>query len=321
MVIIRLMGGLGNQLQQYALYEKMRLTGHDARLDTSWFHEGAQKDVLAKRKIELGLFPRIEYKEASKEEVSRLRGSDSRAAHIIRKITGSSALGSKHRFVESSQYHPEIFEMDEVYLEGFWACEKYYADILPQLREQISFSDTLEERQKLLKKLAKADKDTCIDAIESNETGNIGTQGYVSMHIRRGDYLDDANRAMFDGICTQKYYDAAEGYIRKHVENPQFFIFSDDTGYAREHYSGDEYTVVDVNHGEDSYKDIGLMSVCSHHICANSTFSFWGSRLDCSEDKIQIRPSIHKNSQVCEPDKMHEWWKGWTIITPQGDII
>ena len=139
MVIIRLMGGLGNQLQQYALYEKMLLTGHDARLDTSWFREGAQKDVLAKRKIELVLFPKIEYKEASKEEVSRLRGSDSRAAHIIRKITGSSALGSKHRFVESSQYHPEIFEMDEVYLEGFWACEKYYADILPQLRSRSRF--------------------------------------------------------------------------------------------------------------------------------------------------------------------------------------
>ena len=64
MVIIRLMGGLGNQLQQYALYEKMCLTGHDVRLDTSWFHEGAQKDVLAKRKIELDYFANIEYKTA-----------------------------------------------------------------------------------------------------------------------------------------------------------------------------------------------------------------------------------------------------------------
>lgn len=304
MIIIRLMGGLGNQLQQYALYEKLRMMGRDVRLDTSWFHEGAQKDVLAKRHIELKLFPHIEYREASGEESDRLRGSDSKAIRAVRKITGNESFGRSHRFVETRQYHPEIFDMDNVYLEGFWACEKYYADILPELRSKITFQETRERRRKTLEKF-----------IDEKELS------FISMHIRRGDYLDEANKAMFAGICTDEYYDAAERYIRENVKNPHFFIFSDDPSYAREHYRGKEYTVVDVNHGEDSYKDIGLMSACDHHICANSTFSFWGARLDDSDDKIQIRPSIHKNSQICVPADMHEWWKGWTIITPQGRIV
>ncbi len=307
MVIIRLMGGLGNQLQQYALYEKYNMMGRDVRLDTSWFRESGQRGVLATHKIELGLFPGIRYKEASGTEIKRLRGSDGKAARAVRRLTGKRSFACTHRFIESAQYHPEIFDMDDIYLEGFWACEKYYSDIMPELRRQIVFPDTYQERRDIL--------------LRSVCGENGPEKSLVSMHIRRGDYLDNDNRDMFAGICTQEYYDQAERYIRDHVKDPYFLLFSDDIGYAREHYTGPDYTVIDLNHGPDSYKDIGLMSVCDHHICANSTFSFWGARLDGSKDKIQIRPSIHKNSQVCVPEQMHEWWQGWTIITPKGELI
>jgi hypothetical protein len=122
MVIIRLMGGLGNQLQQYALYEKFNTLGRDVRLDTSWF-EGGQQGLLAKRKIEIDRFRGVSYRAASPEEVRKLRGSESLAARAIRKLSGGSLPGNKKRFTESDQYHPEIFGMDDVYLEGFWACE------------------------------------------------------------------------------------------------------------------------------------------------------------------------------------------------------
>ena len=314
MIIIRLMGGLGNQLQQYSLYEKMRLTGHDVRLDTSWFREGAQKDVLAKRKIELDHFANIEYKIAEKTDIERLRGSDSVMVRGIRKITGINLFGRKHRFMENGrQYCPEIFEMDDAYLEGYWACEMYYHDILPALRDKISFEDSLETRQQRLIDMRNRERDDDLNSIEEGES--------VSIHIRRGDYLDSANLDEYKNICTPKYYDTAEKYIREFVKNPHFYIFSDDTEYAREHYKGNEYTVVDVNHGDDSYKDIGLMSACRHHISANSTFSFWGSRLGTNADKIQIRPSIQRNSQVCVPENMHVWWKDWVLINPEGEII
>ena len=73
--------------------------------------------------------------------------------------------------------------------------------------------------------------------------------------------------------------------------------------------------------GADSFFDIQLMSKCAHNICANSTFSFWGARLNAGRDKICIRPSIHKNTQKCIPEEMKELWKGWTLITPQGVIL
>jgi hypothetical protein len=89
---------------------------------------------------------------------------------------------------------------------------------------------------------------------------------------------------------------------------------------VREHFQGDEYRIVDWNRGENSFYDMMLMSHCRHNICANSTFSFWGARLNPYPDKVMIRPSIHKNTQVCIPEEMHGLWKGWTLISPEGMV-
>ena len=78
--------------------------------------------------------------------------------------------------------------------------------------------------------------------------------------------------------------------------------------------------MVDINHGRDSFYDIWLMSNCRHNICANSTFSFWGARLNENEDKIMIRPTIHKNSQIFVKKEMEELWRGWRFINPKGQI-
>ena len=86
----------------------------------------------------------------------------------------------------------------------------------------------------------------------------------------------------------------------------------------KEHYRGPEYSYVDWNTGKDSFYDIYLMSCCRHNICANSTFSFWGARLNGNEDKIMIRPAKHKNSQVFDRTQMEELWKGWTFIDENG---
>ena len=101
----------------------------------------------------------------------------------------------------------------------------------------------------------------------------------------------------------------------------KFFLFSDDILYVKEHYRGEEYQIIDWNQGKDSFYDMMLMSRCRHNICANSTFSFWGARLNPHADKVMIRPSVHKNTQVCIPEQMKDLWKGWTLITPQGEIL
>lgn len=297
MIIIRVMGGLGNQMQQYALYEKFKFLGKDVRLDVSWFEdEDQQRQALAPRKLELRMFDQLPFQCCTEQEKKTLIGDDSLVSKVMRKLRPG------RKFVESDMYHPEIFDKENCYLEGYWACEKYYQNILNILQNNIRFPKSQNSQNVELKRKMMAENS-------------------VSIHIRRGDYLDPANAAMFGGICTEEYYETAEKYVRDNVKNPHFYLFSDDSEYLREHYSGEEYTIVDWNTGDESFYDMELMSCCRHNICANSTFSFWGARLNRNKDKIMIRPAKHKNSQVIKPEVMHDLWQEWVLIDGEGKKI
>lgn len=308
MVIVRAMGGLGNQLQQYALYRKLEHIGKDVRLDTSWFtNESLQASMLAARELELAYLNPLPYKVASDNEIRFVLGRlweepEKVTAKVKRKLFSA----ANPAFEESDMYHEQIFAMEQKYLVGYWACEKYYADILDILRADISFPKSADGE-------LQSKNDATIRQMEETQS--------VSVHIRRGDYLDDINRELFGGICTESYYQRAIEYVKERLPEARFFLFSDDIPYVKEHYQGDEYQVIDWNQGKDSFYDMMLMSRCRHNICANSTFSFWGARLNPHDDKIMIRPSIHKNTQVCIPEQMKDLWQGWILITPQGEIL
>ncbi|MCM1200932.1 MAG: alpha-1,2-fucosyltransferase [Bacteroides fragilis] len=303
MIIIRAMGGLGNQLQQYALYKKLESMGKDVRLDISWFQDaGVQKSVLAERELELDRLDGISYRAAAAEEIRGVLGrlweeKEKTVSRIKRKLMPA----SDPCFIESDMYHAQVFQFTDKYLVGYWACEKYYADILDKLRSEIRFP--------------KGDGRNRETARRMQETES------VSVHIRRGDYLDAANRPIFGGISTDDYYKAAIAYMKEKYPRASFFFFSDDIPYVEEHYREEAGEIIDWNRGRNNVCDMMLMSRCKHNICANSTFSFWGARLNPYESKIMIRPSIHKNTQVCIPEQMKELWAGWTLITPQGKVL
>lgn len=308
MVIIRVMGGLGNQLQQFALYKKLESLGRNVRLDTSWFQRAeGQPGVLAERELELDYFEDLAYQAATPEEIRRVLGRlweepEALASKIRRKMLPS----SNPCFEEHGMYHGQVMQFTDKYLTGYWACEKYYADILGRLRQELRFPASTDER-------LQSRNEAIIREMELTNS--------VSVHIRRGDYLDPANSAMFGGICTEAYYDAAVAYMKQRYPEAKFFFFSDDIPYVREHYAKEGCEVIDWNQGKDSFYDMMLMSHCRHNICANSTFSFWGARLNGHGDKCMVRPSVHKNTQVCVPKQMKDLWQGWTLITPQGEII
>lgn len=308
MLIVRAMGGLGNQLQQYALYRKLEHIGKDVRLDISWFrNEALQAAMAAGRELELDYLNPLPYKVASGEEIRSVLGRlweepEGFAGKIRRKLHPSSSAS----FEENDMYHEQIFTMDDKYLVGYWACEKYYADIMDALRAEITFPHSADsEVEGRNREMMRQMEETCS----------------VSVHIRRGDYLDDINRALFGGICTEDYYQKAIEYMRERYPDARFFIFSDDIPYVREHYQGEGYQIIDWNHGKNSFYDMMLMSRCKHNICANSTFSFWGARLNPHTGKVMVRPSVHKNTQVCVPEQMKELWRGWLLITPQGEVL
>ena len=126
---------------------------------------------------------------------------------------------------------------------------------------------------------------------------------------------------MFGGSCTDSYYESAFAYVRERMPDAHFYLFSDDPEYLRRTFHGKEFTVVDWNRGADSFFDCQLMSSCRANICANSTFSFWGARLNGKADRIAVRPAKHKNSQEIEPERMHELWKGWALIDEKGNVL
>ena len=298
MIIIQVAGGLGNQLQQYALYRKFVSLGREARLDVSWFDEKNQEKMSAKRELELNYFDRLLYETCTAEEKAHLVGGEGLSGKLIRKLL----TFTLHRFQESEMYHPQLLSMDNVYISGHFACEKYYADIMFSLQEKIQFP---ESKNPLNHEMAQ----------------EMRKRPSVSIHVRRGDYLDEENKKLFGGICTDSYYDCAVNMIREAVPDSHFYVFSDDIPYVKEKYQGNEFTIVDINHGRDSFYDMWLMSNCKHNICANSTFSFWGARLNKNENKIMVRPTIHKNSQSFIKREMEDLWKGWHFINPDGEVM
>ncbi len=303
MIIIQVAGGLGNQLQQYALYRKYVSMGVEARLDISWFDKmpsakNNDNNFVTQRNLELTNFDRLIFETCTSDEKAELIGGDGVSGKLRRKLLPFTV----HWFHESKMYHPEIWQFENMYLSGYFACDKYYRDILYDLREKIQFPQS---KNPVNNKLAE-------------EMQNCQS---VSVHIRRGDYLKPENAQMFGNICTDAYYETAMEKIKEAVPDAHFYLFSDDISYIEKKYTGKEYTVVNVNYGSDSFYDMWLMSNCKHNICANSTFSFWGARLNRNDNKIMIRPTVHKNSQAFVKEEMEELWKGWRFISPKGEEI
>ena len=138
----------------------------------------------------------------------------------------------------------------------------------------------------------------------------IRTVNSVSLHIRRGDYVSnpDTNSAL--GTCSLEYYRHCIEHIASNVENPHFFLFSDDINWVRDNLKI-KYptTVVDGNSADTNYADLHLMSNCKHNIIANSSFSWWGAWLNNNPDKIIIAPKIwFANSPLTPKEIIPENW-------------
>ena len=297
MIIIHVMGGLGNQLYQYAMYEKLKSIGKEVKLDFYAYTDEAGEEKEW-RNLELTRFVNLAYEECTVEErTALLDNSMAIADRIRRKLCGRTNKTLK----DEGKYMPELYEMDQVYLYGYWDCEKYYEDRIKYLQSKIIFPYSDNSKNYI-----------CMEQMEKEQS--------VSMHIRRTDYLKVADGKRYMGICTDAYYKSAMQYIRERIKNPVFYVFSDDVEYVREHYQDTDIHIVDWNTDENSLFDMQLMSKCKHNICANSTFSFWGARLNQNIEKIMIRPLKHDNYETVTAEQVHEEWPGWILIDAEGNV-
>lgn len=172
---------------------------------------------------------------------------------------------------------------------GGWHSEKYYQFIEQNIRSLFRFNFNSLNTKSL-------DLKGRLDKCES-----------VSLHVRRGDYVNKYNKNIFGDVCSIEYYYKAINYIRVRVQNPIFVIFSDDIEWVRKNIKLENCIFVDWNHGKDSWQDMCLMSLCKHNINANSTFSWWGGWLNSNLDKIVIVPKSFI-SGIFTPDIYPETW-------------
>ena len=278
------MAGLGNQMFQYALYSYLKNKGFDTSIDTISYQNNAVHSVF-----ELCNVFELQPSFASEMQIRRLRRyiSDmSVSQRIVRKTRLLLHLHWKH--IPEKQFYvfnPNILNLKHAaYLDGYWQTEKYFKPIEQVIRKDFTFRNPLDKKNKAL-------------------LLNITKTNSISIHIRRGDYV---NHALHGNICNENYYKIATNYIQEKTDNPVFFVFSDDPNWCKKHLHLQNSTFIDWNTGRDSYRDMQLMSHCKHNIIANSSFSWWAAWLNINPDKIVIGPDRWVNTTNNNP-MLEEW--------------
>ena len=264
MIIVRLRGGLGNQLFQYAsgkaLAEHHRT---ELLLDLYTYTKHPY------RKFELSKF-NIDAREATRAEVHHFTGSNPVIRYLNKR---ENYFRCPDVFVQPHYHFYEDFFLlpPDIYLSGYWQSEKYFEAVSPLLKTQFIPRSPLDDKNAGLQK-------------------KMRTENSVSVHVRRGDYAAAATYSSFFGVLPASYYEKAIDRMRTEVIGANFYFFSDDPAWCRQTFSGLKAEFVDHNQGEDAYKDLLLMSSCRHHIIANSTFSWWGAWLNSDVNKKVIAP-------------------------------
>lgn len=284
MLVIACTSGLGNQMFQYAYYlnQKNKFKNEDVKFDINWFNENNAHNGFELEKV---FDLKIDY-----ANLSDIRKSG-KAINILDKIKNKILFKKKPWYSPEPKYAityiPELCNNKEGYFLGFWQSEKYFKNISDKIRNQFNFKTPLDYKNVLL-----------AEDIKNNNS--------ISIHVRRGDYLEPQNK-LFQ-ICKIDYYKNAIKYMEQYVDNPKYYIFSNDIDWCKNNFKLKNVVYVDWNIGPDSYKDMQLMSCCKHNIIANSSFSWWGAWLNDNPDKIVCVPEKWFDLPGCEtrdicPDK------------------
>jgi hypothetical protein len=268
-IIVRVMGGLGNQMFQYALGRRLSLNrGVPLKLDISFY----QTDLL--RRYELDHY-KIQAEISRPEEVERfvsLKFSN----RLWRRLQRQFVPIRYRNWVKEPTYgfHAEVLQVrGTCYLDGYWQSPLYFDSIEAQLRQEFS-----------LREPVSAESASIRETIEQSQS--------ISVHIRRGDYVTDPQVSRVHGTVSHDYYRTALEMIRRFVDHPHFFVFSDDPDWVHLNFKpAGEVTYVTRKESSPAHEDLYLMSLCQHHIIANSSFSWWGAWLSTNTDKRVIAPS------------------------------
>lgn len=271
MIIVKLIGGLGNQLFQYSLGRSLSIKNNDIlKLDLSDF-EGNEN-----RHYSLRHFNIIE-NFATEKDINDAKKSG------IWKLADKLKPRYRRAVIKYKGYDfdPNVLKLSgNFYLDGYWQSEKYFQDIENVIRKEIILKEPLPSKY-------------------SELISDIKNSNSVSVHIRRGDYVTSKKFSKIYNLLDEKYYQGAVKFIAEKISNPKFFIFSDDIEWVK-HNLDIPYpkTLVSGENETKDYEELVLMSLCKHNITANSSFSWWGAWLNQNPSKIVISPDRWFNDKA-----------------------
>ena len=281
MKIVGIMGGLGNQMFQYAFGKALeRTSGEKVLFDKSWF--GAQSPGDTPRCYELDLFPiRPEFATAAEVEPYL---SKSKWVRLWGKISGKG--GTFVREYKNPKYDEKYLNLKgNAYYKGYFQCPKYFENVADELRRDFTFPEIPADdafNQKWLKRFAECENP-------------------VFVHLRRGDYANIAG-----WMLPLEYYQKAVAEMCKRVKNPTFFVFgSECDDYIQNEFDiGVPFEVIGEENArnKEDWKDIKLMMACKHGIVANSSFSWWAAWLSDVDGRTIIAPTPFTNGDEILPD-------------------
>ncbi|MDP3043073.1 MAG: alpha-1,2-fucosyltransferase [bacterium] len=265
-IIIKLQGGLGNQMFQYAVGRHLsHITKAVLKLDIASFKDDP------KRNYSLGCF-NLQKFFATDEEIRWFKKYQRKPGKIW--FLYNRLVADETKYVKERQFHfdQKILQLKPpAHFDGYWQTEKYFKDIAETIRKEFTLKNSLSNYTKLLQ-------------------ADIMSKEAVSIHVRRGDYISDKHTNEWHGSCSIEYYNQAIQKIAEHVKNPHFFIFSDDPAWIKKNILPPFPTTCLPCNAEYPEEDLYLMSRCKHHIIANSSFSWWGAWLNPNKEKVVIAP-------------------------------
>jgi len=290
MDIVVICNGLGNQMSQYAFYLKKKSLNKSTKFifdRKSWFdHNGFELDKIFNISYQETLFNRFLY------FVFRILGIKkipllSKPILKLLNILGISLTIENQNY----DYNENLLLSSKglMFYYGGWHSEKYFHSNAAQILSTFEFR--IDEKDENIGRTLKL----------------INKTNSVSIHIRRGDYMNDIHYETFGSVCTKQYFEMAIAKINSLVENPHYFIFSNDITWVKDNLKITNMSIIDFNKGSDSWKDMYLISQCKYNINSNSTFSWWGAWLNTNSDKIVIVPKFYINNLVTKDIYPSSW--------------
>ena len=259
MRLIKMIGGLGNQMFIYAFYLQMRKRFPGTRIDLSDMRH---------------------YHAHNGYELDRVFGISDREfciAKPLKKVLEFlffKVILERKQNLETMEAYTKSYAYPFLYFKGFYQSERFFKDVEGEVRQAFAFD---------LNK-ANAESQTLARQIQENPHA-------VSLHVRRGDYMEPKFYKRYGTVCSQAYFQRAVEMMLAQVPQAHFYIFSDDVEWVQQNLRLPRATVVSCNRGADSWQDMMLMSLCRHNIICNSTFSWWGAWLNANPEKRVIAPS------------------------------